>query len=93
MGRAMFTIIAAMTELKHSIIGERIAAGVEHARRNGTRSGKPFGRQRAVFRTDPIPQLGESGLSWREIASKLGVSSTTVRPAYTRCNDSDALCD
>ena len=91
MGKAMFTIIAAMAELERSIIRERVAAGVEHARRNGTRSGKPIGRPRAVFRTDLIPQLLESGLSWREIARKLGVSSTTVRRAYKRCKDSDAL--
>ena len=93
MGKAMFTIIAAMAELEHSIIRERIAAGLEHALRNGTRSGKPIGRPRAVFRTDLIPQLRESGSSWREIARKFGVSSTTVRRAYKRCKDSDVLHD
>jgi DNA invertase Pin-like site-specific DNA recombinase len=40
MGKAMFTIIAAMAELEHSIIRERVAARVEYARRNGTGSGK-----------------------------------------------------
>jgi putative DNA-invertase from lambdoid prophage Rac len=79
MGKAMFTIIAAMAELERSIIRERVAAGVEHARRNGTRSGKPIGRPRAVFRADLIPQLLANGLSWRQTARKLGVSATTVR--------------
>ncbi len=91
MGKAMFTIIAAMAELERSIIRERVAAGVEHARRNGTRSGKPIGRPRAVLRTGLIPQLLESGLSWREIGRKLGVSSTTVRRAYKQYKCSDAL--
>ena len=91
MGKAMFTIIAAMAELERSIIRERVAAGVEHARRYGTRSGRPIGRPRAVFRTDLIKQLRESGWCWREIARKLGVNSTTVRRAYKRCKDSDAL--
>jgi len=91
MGKAMFTIIAAMAELERSIIRERVAAGVEHARRNGTRSGKPIGRPRAVFRADLIPQLLESGLSWRETARKLGVSATTVRRAYKQCKGSDAV--
>jgi DNA invertase Pin-like site-specific DNA recombinase len=91
MGKAMFTIIAAMAELERSIIRERVAAGVEHARRYGTRSGRAIGRPRAVFRADLIKHLRESGLSWREIARKLGVSSTTVRRAYKRCQDSDAL--
>src|SRR4029077_11473695 len=37
-GKAMFTIVAAMAELERSIIRERVAAGMDHARRNGTRS-------------------------------------------------------
>src|SRR5262245_35353029 len=32
MGRAMFTIIAAMAELERSVIRERVAAGLEYAR-------------------------------------------------------------
>jgi DNA invertase Pin-like site-specific DNA recombinase len=52
MGKAMFTIIAGMAELKRNIIRERVAAGVEYARRNGTRSGKPIGRPKVVFRAD-----------------------------------------
>src|ERR1700732_2471689 len=66
MGKAMFTIIAAMAELERSTIRERVSAGVEYARRNGTRSGRPIGRPRAVFRADLVHQLRESGLSWRE---------------------------
>lgn len=47
MGKAMFTIVAAMAELERSIIRERVAARMEHARRNGTRSGNPIGRPKA----------------------------------------------
>jgi DNA invertase Pin-like site-specific DNA recombinase len=47
LGKAMFTIIAAMAELERSIIKERVAAGLEHARCNGTRSGLPVGRPKA----------------------------------------------
>jgi DNA invertase Pin-like site-specific DNA recombinase len=36
MGRAMFTIIAAMAELGRDVIRERTAAGLEYARRHGT---------------------------------------------------------
>ena len=84
MGKAMFTIIAAMAELERSIIRERVTAGVAYARKNGTRSGKPIGRPRAVFRADLISQLLESGLTWREVARKLRVSPTTARRAYAR---------
>jgi DNA invertase Pin-like site-specific DNA recombinase len=37
MGRAMFTIIAAMAELERDVIRERTAAGLEYARQHGTK--------------------------------------------------------
>jgi DNA invertase Pin-like site-specific DNA recombinase len=81
MGKAMFTIIAAMAELEHSVIRERVAAGLEHARRCGTRSGRPIGRPKAVFRRDQILELMKRGLSGRQIARQLGVGEGTVRRA------------
>ena len=81
MGRAMFTIIAAMAELERDVIRERTAAGLEYARRHGTKSGKPIGRPRAVFRHDQVLQLHGEGLSGREIARRLGVGEGTVRRA------------
>lgn len=44
MGKAMFTIIAAMAELERSVIRERVMAGLEYARAHGTKSGRPVGR-------------------------------------------------
>ena len=79
MGRAMFTIIAAMAELERDIIGERTAAGLEYARQHGTKSGKPIGRPKVVFRRDQVLQLRAEGLSGREIARRLGVAEGTVR--------------
>ncbi len=82
MGRATFTIIAAMAELERSVIRERVIAGLEYARQHGTKSGKPIGRPRAVFRRDQIEELKEQGLGWRQIGRRLGVSATTIRRAY-----------
>ena len=79
MGRAMFTIIAAMAELEREVIRERTAAGLEYARQHGTKSGEPIGRLRAVFRHDQVLQLHSEGFSGREIARKLGVGEGTVR--------------
>jgi len=79
MGRAMFTIIAAMAELERDVMRERTAAGLEYARQHGTKSGKPIGRPRAVFRRDQVLQLRGEGLSWREIARRLGIGEGTVR--------------
>jgi DNA invertase Pin-like site-specific DNA recombinase len=78
-GKAMFTIIGAMAELERNIIRERVLAGMEHARRNGTRSGQPVGRPRAVFDRHEARQLRRQGLSWREISRKLRIGATTVR--------------
>ena len=91
-GKAMFTIIAAMAELERSVIRERVMAGMEYARVRGTKSGRPIGRPRAVFRRDEARELRDQGLSWRQIASQLSVSPTTVRRVYTEKNESQDLC-
>jgi len=52
MGKAMFTVIAAMAELERGVIRERVLAGLEYARQRGIRSGRPVGRPPAVFRRD-----------------------------------------
>ena len=79
MGRAMFTIIAATAELERDVIRERTTAGFEYARYHRTKSGKPIGRPRAVFRHDQVLQLHGEGISGREIGRRLGVGEGTVR--------------
>jgi DNA invertase Pin-like site-specific DNA recombinase len=79
MGKAMFTIIAAMAELERSIIRERVVAGLEYARQHGTKSGRAVGRPRAIFRRDEVAALRKQGFSLREIARKLGAGVGTVR--------------
>jgi len=89
-GKAMFTIIGAMAELERNIIRERVLAGMEHARRNGTKSGQPVGRPKAVFDRDEVVKLRREGLSWREISRKLRVGGATVRRAYKEWKASQA---
>ena len=84
MGKAMFTVIAAIAELERSIIRERVIAGVEYARLHGTRSGKPVGRPRAIFSRDQVQLLRSQGVSLREIARRVGTSVATVRRASNR---------
>ena len=83
MGKAMFTIVAAMAELERGIIRERVIAGLEYARKRGSKSGMSIGRPRVVFRRDRVVELREKGLSWSQIARESGVGITTVRRAYT----------
>ena len=92
MGKAMFTIIGAMAELERSVIRERVVAGMEYARMRGTKSGKPVGRPRAIFRRDEARELRAQGVSWRQIARQLGVSPTTVRRVCAERSESQDLC-
>ena len=43
-GRAMFQMLGVFAEFERSIIVERVKAGMERARRRGTKSGRPIGR-------------------------------------------------
>ncbi len=63
---------------------------MEHARRNGTKSGKAVGRPKAVFDRDEVVRLRHEGLSWRQIASKLRVGGATARRAYKEWKASQA---
>jgi DNA invertase Pin-like site-specific DNA recombinase len=82
MGKAMFTIVAAMAELERSVIRDRVVAGLAYARQHGTKSGRAIGRPRAIFHRDQVSELRDLGCSWREIAKKLGVSIASVRRTY-----------
>jgi DNA invertase Pin-like site-specific DNA recombinase len=93
MGRAMFTIIAAMAELEGSIIRERVVAGLDHAQRNGTRSGNPVGRPRVIIDGDHVVKLRDiDRLSWPAIARKTGASVGSVRRAYKAALKRLAAC-
>jgi DNA invertase Pin-like site-specific DNA recombinase len=92
MGKAVFTIIAAIAELERSVIRERVQAGLDYARQNGTKSGRAIGRPKAVFNRGAVADLRKSGLSLRQIARKLGVSEKTIRRTWTAApEDSDNL--
>ena len=82
MGKAMFTIIGALAELERNVIRERIAAGMEHAKVHGTKSGSAIGRPRAVFDRARVVELRAAGWSWRQMAAALTVSVRTVRRVY-----------
>ncbi len=74
-GQAMFTIIGVMAQLERDIIRERVKAGLERARANGVRLGRPT----AEAQSDQVKVLREQGLSLGEIAQRLKCSRSTVR--------------
>jgi len=93
MGNAMFTVIAAMAELERNIIRERVLAGLEHANRNGTRSGRPVRRPKVVLDREQIRQLRDvEKLPWPEIGRRVHSSNGSVRRAYAQANESPHAC-
>jgi len=86
---AVIAILGAIAKQERLRISERVTAGLNRARAKGTRSGRPIGRPPAVFRRDEALELRQGGLSWRQIASKLGVGMTTVRNA---CSSRNGAC-
>ena len=76
------SLVASLARQEQIRISERARAGFNRARLGGTKSGKPIGRSRAVFRRDQVRTLRDRGLSWRQIGKQLGVSGSTVRRAY-----------
>jgi DNA invertase Pin-like site-specific DNA recombinase len=93
MGRAMFTIIAAMAELERSIIRERVIAGLDHADRNGTRSGRRIGRPKVVLDRVRIRHLRDAEKwPWPQIARAVHSSVGSVRRAYKASTDDTQAC-
>jgi DNA invertase Pin-like site-specific DNA recombinase len=84
MGRMVFTVIAAVAELERAIIRERINAGVERARRQGKR----FGRPGVVVDREKVATLKAAGHSIKAIAKECGIARSTVRGILARVAES-----
>jgi DNA invertase Pin-like site-specific DNA recombinase len=82
MGKFVLTMFAALAELHRSIIRDNVIAGLEYAKKHGTKSGRPIGRPRRIFDKETVVTLRDEGLSWSKIASKLGLGVGTVVRAY-----------
>jgi DNA invertase Pin-like site-specific DNA recombinase len=78
---AVIAILGTIAKQERLRISERVRAGLERARKNGTRTGQAIGRPRAIFRRDQAVELRAQGLSWAQIARKMGTSVRTVRRA------------
>jgi putative DNA-invertase from lambdoid prophage Rac len=79
-GRAMAALLAVFAAFEREILGERVRAGLAHARQNGKRPGRPIS---AALHADQVRKLRRSGLSKSEIARRLNIGRTTVRRILT----------
>jgi DNA invertase Pin-like site-specific DNA recombinase len=79
---AVIAIIGTIAKQERVRISERVRAGLNRAKAQGTKSGKPIGRPRIAIARDRVVELRAAGLSWREIAQRTGASVGSVRRAY-----------
>lgn len=77
LGKAMFTIIAALSALERSTIRDRVLSGLRKAKQDGVVLGRP----KVGFDETEAVQLRKEGLSWAELSSRLKVSVSTLRRA------------
>jgi DNA invertase Pin-like site-specific DNA recombinase len=75
-GRLQLHILGAIAEFERARIAERVRAGLERARRDGRRLGRP--------RATPLPNDVPAGLSVRQAAGLWGVSKSTAARRLAR---------
>ena len=80
-GRAMAALLAVFAAFEREILGERVRAGLAHARQNGKRLGRPV---TAALRADQVRKLRRAGISKSEIARRLNIGRTSVRRILER---------
>lgn len=78
-GRLVANILASIAEFEADTIQENVVAGLRHAKRHGTRSGKAIGRPAiAAERAIEVRALRTKGLSLPAIVKKTGLSYGSV---------------
>lgn len=75
-GRAMAGMVAVFAEFEREVRSERVRAGLEQARREGRRIGRP---RTASLQAKPVLRLFREGVSQAEIARRLAIGRSSVR--------------
>jgi DNA invertase Pin-like site-specific DNA recombinase len=75
-GRAMAGLLAVFAAFEREILGERVRAGLAHARQSGKRLGRPI---TAALYAGQVCKLFRDGVSKAEIARRLQIGRTSVR--------------
>jgi len=77
-GDLMFTIASGLAKMERRKLSRRTKAGMERARIQGTKSGKPIGRPSNPTTTDNLIALRNHGLSLQKIAEQVGMTKAGV---------------
>ena len=72
----MAGLLSVFAAFEHEILRERVRAGLEHARQNGKRLGRPA---TDAVKSAEIRKLHRAGISKAEIARRLDIGRTSVR--------------
>jgi DNA invertase Pin-like site-specific DNA recombinase len=75
-GRAMAGLLSVFAEFERDILRERVRAGLDHARQQGKRLGRP---PSVALKAVQTRKLHRQGISKSEIARHLQISRTSVR--------------
>jgi DNA invertase Pin-like site-specific DNA recombinase len=78
-GKALFQMLGVFAEFERSLIVERVRAGIARAQREGTKSGKAFGRPTlSVERQAAVRASLSAGTGIRKTARLIGTGNATV---------------
>lgn len=83
-GRAMFQIIGVFAEFERSLIGERVAAGIAQARRDGVRLGRPPAELPRGVTAAMVVERKLAGASWPQLEREFGTTQWALRQAFAR---------
>ena len=80
MGRAFFQIAGVFAELERGMIESRTKAGIEKARLDGVKFGRPVGKinKNSIYKAEKIRIFLKAGKSYDWISKELSVSKKTI---------------
>ena len=82
-GKMVFTVLASVSELERSLIGERVRAGLRNAKSKGTRLGRPPLKSLTAEEVRHLRrERRRSKTSFKDLAAKYGIS---VWSAFELC--------
>lgn len=82
-GKLMMQLIGAFAEFEADLIRSRVKSGIAHAKLNGTKSGKPIGREKTI-NDGKIRQLFDLGWRKSAIAEHMDISMRSVGRALNK---------
>lgn len=86
---AIIAILGTMAKQEQVRISERVRAGLARARQLGRRLGRP---KRVFDREEVVRLRDDCGLSWPQIAGRMGIGVGTAVRAYRECTSGVKAC-